>query len=110
MKPRILTKEQAEEIRELSKTMRNKDIATKYKISPQLVSCIVLHGYGNRPKPKDMSEITPYRSWEEVARLYTERNPHDPITEKEARDLYRRMKYRLERALRKAGLNESSLV
>jgi hypothetical protein len=110
MKHRALTEKQAEEIRELSKTMRNIDIARMYRVSPQLVSTIVLHGYGNRPKPKDKSEITPYRTWEEVAMLYTERNPHDPITAKEARDMYSRMKYRLERAFRSAGLNESSLV
>lgn len=110
MKHRALTEKQAEEIRELSKTMRNIDIARMYRVSPQLVSTIVLHGYGNRPKPKNMSEITPYRTWAEVATLYNERNPNDQITEKEARGIYRRMRYKLERALRNAGLNESSLV
>lgn len=110
MKPRRLSQEQADQIRELSKTIRNIDIARMYKISPQLVSTIVLHGYGNRPKPKDKSEITPYRTWAEVATLYNERNPNDQITEKEARGIYRRMRYKLERALRNAGLNESSLV
>jgi hypothetical protein len=110
MKPRSLNQEQADQIRELSKTMRNIEIARLFKVSPQLVSTIVLHGYGNRPKPKDMSEITPYRTWAEVATLYNERNPHDQITEKEARGIYRRMRYRVERALRQAGFDESSLV
>lgn len=110
MKQRKLTPEQSEEIRRLSETMSNIEIARRYNVSPQLISCILLYGYGNRPKPKVTMDLIAYREWEDVAAEYNRRNPDDQITTKQARDCFRHAQKKLIKELAKAGITERTLV
>ena len=109
MKRRGLTEQQIKEIRILAKTMRQKDIAEIYKVSPQLVSMTVLYGYEARPDYASTLDLAAYRSWENVALEYNRRNPEDQITAKEARDCFSKCKRRFIKALASMGLNESNL-
>lgn len=109
MKRRGLTEEQIKEIRILARTMRQKDIAVLYGVSPQLISTTVLYGYDARPEYSSTLDLSAYRSWDAVADEYNRRNPDDLITAKEAKDCFCRCKTKLVKALAEAGLTERSL-
>lgn len=94
MRKRLLTDEQVEEIKRRIVNGETKiDLSRQYGVSPQLISVVCKYGYGERPKygykllPKAPKERD---CWEEIARKYTEKNPHDPIKATTARKYHDR--------------------
>lgn len=112
MRDRKLTDVQVAEIRALAKTRIKKvAIAQQYGVSPQLISTVLRHDYGGRPKRDRQVFVDPEMdTWESIARQYTAMNPDDPINGSRAKQAHDYALKQIRIYFQQQGLTEEGLL